>query len=405
MTAMNARDLAATARAARPLIFWIAIVVAVLLLGGIQAVVDRPALVHSGEGVLGVGCMLAFAGWFGYMVLLRRHHRHDRPWCMGWRRAYALLAIGLALTAVLVTISSEFTGLVFVDIGVTAMALDWPASSLPLAIALSILGEALGVPRHHVGSQLGTTLFSLALTIGIAYTIKALIRQRVERDRLIRELQDAQEQLRRSAAREVEVAGLRERNRLAREMHDTLGHALVLIAVKIEAAQRLLAVDPDRAAAEWEETKALVRSTMSELRSSLAGLRLPVLDEQPLSEALRQLPSDLSRADVAVEVAIDGAADTLERPLQEALYRVAQEALTNVAKHARARHAWLTLALRDGGVTLEVRDDGVGLNGAARTGGFGLVGMRERVESLQGVLTLGPNSGGGTVLRATLPCR
>jgi signal transduction histidine kinase len=285
------------------------------------------------------------------------------------------------------------------------MALDWPASSLPLAIALSILGEALGVPRHHVGSQLGTTLFSLALTIGIAYTIKALIRQRVERDRLIRELQDAQEQLRRSAAREVEVAGLRERNRLAREMHDTLGHALVLIAVKIEAAQRLLAVDPDRAAAEWEETKALVRSTMSELRSSLAGLRLPVLDEQPLSEALRQLPSDLSRADVAVEVAIDGAADTLERPLQEALYRVAQEALTNVAKHARARHAWLTLALRDGGVTLEVRDDGVGLNGAARTGGFGLVGMRERVESLQGVLTLGPNSGGGTVLRATLPCR
>jgi signal transduction histidine kinase len=95
----------------------------------------------------------------------------------------------------------------------------------------------------------------------------------------------------------------------------------------------------------------------------------------------------------------------LERCTQETLYRVGQEALTNVAKHARASQVTLSLCLDGAGVTLEVTDDGVGLGAAQRTESarYGVQGMRERVEALGGMLTLGPRPGGGTLVRAWLP--
>ncbi|MGI8967842.1 MAG: sensor histidine kinase, partial [Chloroflexota bacterium] len=158
-------------------------------------------------------------------------------------------------------------------------------------------------------------------------------------------------------------------------------------------------------AAEWEDTKALVRATMGDLRTSLAGLRLPALEEQPLTAALRGLASELeARADIQVAVSVADGADRLDRSAQEALYRVAQEALANVAKHARARHVSLTLQLRSAVTQLEVADDGVGLSAAPRTGDahYGIVGMRERVEALGGILTLGPGPDGGTILRASV---
>ena len=117
------------------------------------------------------------------------------------------------------------------------------------------------------------------------------------------------------------------------------------------------------------------------------------------------------RTGVEATCVVDERASSLDRAVQEAFYRVAQEALTNVAKHARAAHVALSLAVRDGQAHLEVADDGVGLAagaversstgvGASR---FGVLGMRERVEALGGVVTLGPRPGGGTVLRVSVP--
>jgi signal transduction histidine kinase len=249
-------------------------------------------------------------------------------------------------------------------------------------------------------------VFSLVLTLGLSYSLATLVRQRYQREQLIVELQEAHRRLQLSAAQEADLAALRERNRLAREMHDSLGHALVLIAMKIEAAQRLQAIDPERATAEWEDTKALVRATMADLRNSLAGLRLPALEEQPFCDALATLAEEMGRrTKVAVTTTLDPACATLDRPLQEALYRVAQEGLANVAKHARAQQAWLTLAIRGETAELEVADDGVGLGATLRddSGHYGVLGMRERVEALGGVLTLGPRDGHGTRLRARVP--
>ena len=119
------------------------------------------------------------------------------------------------------------------------------------------------------------------------------MRERVEREHVFsaledahRQLADAHRQLELSAEREAELAVFSERSRLAREMHDTIGHALVLSAVKLEAAQRLRAVNPERADHEIEATKEIVRSTMSEMRASLANLRSPITTQQSIAEML-----------------------------------------------------------------------------------------------------------------------
>lgn len=256
-------------------------------------------------------------------------------------------------------------------------------------------------------------LFDVATSVGIIFALTALVHERYRREHLFRglsqahrELSAAHRRLRLSAAREADLATLRERNRLAREMHDSLGHALVSISIKLEAARLLATVDADRATVELEETTALVRSTMTELRHSLAGLRPAALEEQPLGCALAELAREMEqRTGIAASCAVDEQAALLDRDAQEALYRVGQEALTNVAKHAHATHVALALNLQDGQAILEVSDDGVGLGAAARQGGggYGVTGMRERLEALGGVLTLGPRPGGGTMLRARVP--
>jgi signal transduction histidine kinase len=189
-------------------------------------------------------------------------------------------------------------------------------------------------------------------------------------------------------------------------MHDSLGHALVSIAIKLEAVQRLYAVDAERATAEMEETKALVRSTMADLRSSLAGLRLRALEERSFPDALAELCSEMERhSAIAVTCQVDPCTAGLDSGIQEALYRVAQEGLANVSRHARARHAWLTLTAGLGEALLEIADDGIGLAAAPRgpSDRYGILGMRERVAAFGGNLTLGPRLVGGTVLRAHLP--
>jgi signal transduction histidine kinase len=250
------------------------------------------------------------------------------------------------------------------------------------------------------------SVFTIAISVALVFAIVALVRTNIQRARLLEDLGRAHRHLRLAAGREAELATMRERNRLAREMHDSLGHALVSIAIKLEAVRLLYPVDPERATRELGDTTALVRATMTELRHSLAGLRPAALEEQPLQGALVELTRDIGqRTGITAEHCIDAQTAALDRGVQEALYRVSQEALTNVAKHASARHVALSLAVRDGAAVLEVSDDGVGLKAAPHpgSGGFGILGMRERIEALGGTLTIGPRSDRGTVLRARIP--
>jgi signal transduction histidine kinase len=243
-----------------------------------------------------------------------------------------------------------------------------------------------------------------AMLVGFMLYINHLTRTSQERGELIAELQAAKKKLEVAQQREAELAVLRERERLARDLHDSLGHALVALSVQLEAIQRLYRVDPEQASAQVDEMKALTRSSMEALRRSIAGLRAPSL-EAPLRPALQALCVDFGqRTGLEVTCQIDEAADQLRPALAETLWRVTQEALTNVEKHARARSVDVSLECEPSAVTLRVMDDGVGLSPGAESipNRFGLRGMRERVEGLGGTLIL-DGTKGGTLIKARLP--
>jgi signal transduction histidine kinase len=226
-----------------------------------------------------------------------------------------------------------------------------------------------------------------------------------ERGQIILELAAAKRQLEAARDRELELAALRERERLARDLHDTLGHALVTLTVQLEAAQRLQTVDPARAAALLSEMQKLTRSSMEDLRRSLANLRTSGLEDRPLAESIRTLCSEAAkRLGVTIDCSLADGADALPLAVTEVLWRTAQEGLTNIERHAQAQHVQVTLTLEPKEVVMRVTDDGVGLPPAAEEtpGHYGLRGLRERVEGLGGTLTA-TATGKGTILEARVP--
>ncbi len=226
-----------------------------------------------------------------------------------------------------------------------------------------------------------------------------------ERAELVNELRAANEQLERAREQEAELAALRERERVARDLHDGLGHTLTALSLQLEAIQRLYPVDPARASAQVDDMKALTRAGMDDLRHTLDGLRAPGLGDEPLREAIDRLCAGLAaRTGLDVSWAMDDNAAALPRPVAETLWRVAQEALLNAERHARATTVRLQLRLHPDHVHLTVADDGVGLppDPESRLGHYGLRGMRERVEGLGGTLALESN-GAGAQVTARLP--
>jgi signal transduction histidine kinase len=274
-----------------------------------------------------------------------------------------------------------------------------------LVVSLIVFGGSIEWQPKNVtlGAIVGiiaawATMFFMAYLSHLSQTSQ-------ERGRLIAELEVAKVELEAAQQREAELAVLHERERLARDLHDSLGHALVALSVQLEAVQRLYRVDPEQASAQVDEMKALTRSSMDALRRSLAGLRAPGLGDSALRPALQALCVDFGqRTGVEITCRTDETANLLGPALAEAVWRVAQEALTNVGKHAQAKNVQVSLQSGSRSVVLRVSDDGIGLpEGAERSPNcFGLRGMRERVEGLGGTLTL-KSSAEGAVVQARLP--
>lgn len=279
-----------------------------------------------------------------------------------------------------------------------------PGTSL---IFVLVFGESINwnFSRLDFGDWFGILMSYTASNVVFIF-IYFISRTSSDRAKLIVELKTAQQELEAARQRDAELAALRERERLARDLHDSLGHALVALSIQLEAIQRLYKVDPERASAQIDELKHLTRSSMDALRRSLDGLRASGLGDRPLRQALQNLSVEMSqRTGAEVTCKIGGGADELNVTLAETIWRVTQEALTNVEKHAQARRVQVTLDTGPQAVILKVADDGVGLppEATTRPGHYGLRGIRERVEGLGGTLTLNGGDGGGTVIEARLP--
>jgi signal transduction histidine kinase len=265
------------------------------------------------------------------------------------------------------------------------------------------------------------TLFSIT---GFNMLFQRLIGERFERNELFKklaqansELEETHRQLAQSVAQEQELAVLRERTRLAREMHDTIGHALVLISVKLEAAQRLRERDPERCDGELESTKQIARETMAALRASIADLRSPTLEHAHINHALSRSASELSqRTGLRVTYTLQADIDLLPESVEETLWKVSQEAFTNIEKHAHASHVQVRISWQDEKLLMLIHDDGIGLpqqlcqsqkdnslEDSSPEGHYGLRGMFERVEAIGGHLTLHSGKEQGTTIEVELP--
>jgi signal transduction histidine kinase len=191
-----------------------------------------------------------------------------------------------------------------------------------------------------------------------------------------------------------------ERNRLARELHDTLAHSLTAVAVQIEAAQAISEVDAAAGQEILGQALQTTRSGLTEARRSLSALRASPLDDLGLALAVRDLAeSAAERAGVKLALQIGSHLENLAPEVEQCVYRVAQEALTNVVRHSNAGELQVALARESGRLRLTVKDDGRGFDVAAVTDTrYGLKGLRERAEAIGGVLRVESAKDKGTTV-------
>ncbi len=260
----------------------------------------------------------------------------------------------------------------------------------------------LGFVDWRVGdtwqSILLIVLSMLALCVFVVVFTEAVVREAQAHQAF----GEANQRLREDSAHIETLATFAERNRLAREVHDNLGHYLTIINVQLEAARAMLDVDPTRTRSALEHAQKLTRDGLGEIRESVAALRTLPTENRSLPEALADLVRESQAAGVPTTLLVPGALPPLSSPVKFALYRIAQEGLTNVRKYAHATHVDLTLDGTEGHlVRLRVQDDGVGAQ--CTTDGFGLLGARERVRTLGGQLRTASSPGAGFLLEVELP--
>ena len=218
------------------------------------------------------------------------------------------------------------------------------------------------------------------------------------------ELEKANKKLRQSALTSEKLAQTQERNRIARELHDTLAHTLSSVSVQLEAIKALFERNPQEAQNMLSQTLQNTKNGLAETRRALVDLRASELESYGLTGAIRNLvQSAAERGGFKTEFHLDPEMDMLSEDLAHCLYRVAQEAAENVLRHAGAKKIWVSLLPEDESVVLTIKDDGSGFDSdELETDHLGIRGMRERVEMLGGQFSVQTAKGLGTEVKAVV---
>jgi two-component system sensor histidine kinase UhpB len=254
-----------------------------------------------------------------------------------------------------------------------------------------LIGEMEKVDLSRPGSLLPTTIDGVGETEEVERLELAFLR-------MMRRL----EAERRRAGSAALAAQEEERTRVARDLHDEVNQSLTGLLLRLEAAR---SAAPPELEPELAETKALANQAMRELLTLARRLRPTALDDLGLAAAIGGLVERLGEGEVAATIAIDGDFSDLSDDAQLVVYRVAQEAVLNVARHSGAAHVAVALRRGSEGVELTVADDGRGFAFAESERGLGIGGMRERALLVGGELTIESRPGAGTTVRLTIPSR
>ncbi|HEY4463281.1 MAG TPA: sensor histidine kinase [Streptosporangiaceae bacterium] len=373
-----------------------------------------------GAWLITLAIALAAAGWIAWMRTLHP----------GWAERRALMAVYfvglLAVCTALVARSPWFAFFCWIGYIHAYRLLPgrWRYAGVVALSALVSVAQVGGFHRPTPSLVVGYLLLTClngTLVVAFSHIGEKTEQQNKARKQMIAELAEANYRLEEmmaentglhaqllSQAREAGV--LEERQRMAREIHDTLAQGLTGIVTQLEAAGPAVAAEERQR--RLGNAKRLARDSLAEARRSVQALRPEPLETALLPEAVTEVADRWSAVNgVAVQVTTTGSAVALYPDIEIALLRVAQEALANVAKHAGASRVGLTLSYMEDVVTLDVRDDGKGFctagvgNGraSANGNGFGLTAMRQRVERLGGRLAIESEPGNGTAVSASVP--
>lgn len=248
---------------------------------------------------------------------------------------------------------------------------------------------------HQVAEVL---MFGLGLFF-VSQLVATLLTER----KMQEQLNSTHQQLQQYALKIEDLAAVQERNRIAREIHDSLGHALTTMNVQLQTAVKLWQYDPSQAKPFLEQAQRLGTLAMKEVRHSVHALRADAQTEEPLEQSLATLAEDFCQGTgVAVTTQIS-LQTVLPARLKKTIYRVAQEALTNICKHARASAVQLHLHQTSDRVCLTISDNGRGFQLQSHATGFGLHSMRERVTALDGTFHIETALGSGCRIQIELP--
>lgn len=241
-------------------------------------------------------------------------------------------------------------------------------------------------------------LFGLIL-IFVLLLINALLAERESREKLA----IANDQLRQYALRIEDQATLQERNRIAREIHDSLGHALTGLNLQLEGALKLWQTNPPQAQNFLAEAKRLGSAALQAVRQSVSTLRSDPLQNQPLEAAIAQLVQEFQRTTGVKPVCEIERSRPLPPEVNATVYRIVQESLTNICKYAAATTVLIQLRTTSTKLLLIIQDNGKGFQTAKNKTGFGIQGMRERTTALGGQFKLESQLGAGCQIWVELP--
>jgi len=327
------------------------------------------------------------------------------------RAVWLVLELALCFAVVRTQMSTTRLSLIYLVPASRSLLMFGASAGLPISLSVWLVyGANVAIALLPNKAQEFPNYFSFFLApyvLAVVLTL-ALLRQARDRQRLqalYDELRAAHEQLQLLHRQAEEAAVNRERNRLAREIHDSVAHYLTVVNLQLEAVEKLGTDQPERAVREAKRARRLTVECLQEVRRSVGALRSATLEELSLAGALKKLASVFAE-NTGMDVQLDlEMPEDLSLPCDTrlALYRAAQEGLTNVQRHAHARSARVVLARENGHVELAVEDDGIGPGSSRGESGFGLTGLRERVELLGGQLGFGSAPEGGSRLSVRLP--
>jgi len=315
----------------------------------------------------------------------------------------AVICVSLCTEWILVGSPQSFGSLLLLTLPAYSAAARTDARHAVAALGMLMVAGTIWTLTDPADAGIGEKLGSMAWLspVGALWATGLLVRWHsvAEQGRLIRLTQLEHDE-------HARVAVADERARIARELHDAVGHSVSIMTVQASAVRRFLKPDQQRELEALTAVEKTGREALAEMRRMVGVLRqpdeAPSLAPQPGVDQIKTLVEHVRHAGLAVEFRVEGQPVALPVGLNLTAYRLVQEGLTNVLKHATATRAEVVLRYLPASIEVKVRDDGVGSDPSGESG-HGLIGMRERVTLFQGELSAGPVDGGGYALRARLP--